>query len=73
MWAAHGGADGQEGGRHRLAGASGSALPSPAPPRRRSDEAIAVMQHPPMRGFSPELAQEPHVYRMLEVRLMAVA
>ncbi|PRW33314.1 cyanate hydratase [Chlorella sorokiniana] len=31
-----------------------------------SDEAIAVMQHAPMRGWDPELAQEPHVYRMLE-------
>lgn len=25
------------------------------------------MQHAPMRGWDPELAQEPHVYRMLEV------
>ncbi|KAL4440026.1 hypothetical protein ABPG75_003027 [Micractinium tetrahymenae] len=31
-----------------------------------SDEALAVMQQAPMRGWDPELHQEPHVYRMLE-------
>lgn len=41
--------------------------PSRPPTLCCSDEAIAVMGHPPMRGFDPELAQEPHVYRMLEV------
>lgn len=43
-------------------------LPRPAPHLfPPSDEAIAVMQHAPMRGWDPELAQEPHVYRTLEV------
>jgi hypothetical protein len=38
----------------------------PTPSACCSEEALAVMQVAPMRGFDPAIHQEPHVYRMLE-------
>jgi hypothetical protein len=39
----------------------------------RSVEALAIMQQPPMRSFDTSLQQEPHIYRMIEVRPLRCA
>ena len=67
------------GGAARLRTCSSAPSSRQTPPRWRcclpglTDDILAVMALPPMRGWDTEIMKEPNVYRTVEVRLMIFA